>query len=64
MQAVIDFLITKATEKTTWVGILVIIAGAVGIETSDKLIGDIAEGVTAILGAILVIMREQNKAKV
>lgn len=64
MSAVIDWLVTfvllRAQELSTWMGILTFITGAVGWETTDKQVGDLAEAFTMIFGVITAVAKERE----
>lgn len=58
MSGLIDWLIDRLQEPSTKLGIGVVLAGAVGLETDNKLVGDVAEGVTLLLGGALIYYKE------
>lgn len=52
------FIINRLKEPTTYVGIVAIIAGGLGVAVSDEHIFNIASGVAVLVGAILAAHRE------
>jgi hypothetical protein len=60
MGAVVDWIIARAKEKTTWLGLVGIVLGAIGIEATSVQTETIAGALTALIGTILAIMPERK----
>lgn len=61
MQALIDFLVSRAKEKTTWIGLIGIVLGVVGLEATAVQTEQLAGSMTAIIGTILALLPETKK---
>lgn len=60
MDAILDFLLARAKEKTTWAGLLAVILGVIGIEATAVQTETIAGALTALIGGILALLPEKK----
>ena len=61
MQAVIDFLISRAKEKSTWLGIAALILGIVGVEATAVQTEQIAGALTILVATILGLLPDRKQ---
>lgn len=60
MGAILEFLLARAKERTTWIGLIGIILGVVGLEATAVQTEQLAGSLTAIVGTILALMPERK----
>lgn len=61
MEGFFAWILDRAREKTTWVGVVAVVLGVVGIEAKAIQTEQIAGALTTLVGAILAIIPEHKK---
>ena len=61
MQAVIQFLIERAKERTTWLGLVALILGIVGVQATQVQTEQLAGAATILVATILSLFPDQKQ---
>lgn len=61
MEAFLTWLLDRAKEKTTWIGVVAVVLGVVGVEAKAVQVEQIGGALTALIGAVLAILPEKRK---
>lgn len=60
MAAFLEFLISRAKEKTTWMGIAALVLGVIGVQATAIQTEQIAGALTILVGTILGLIPEKK----
>lgn len=60
MGAILEFLLARAKEKTTWLGLAALILGVVGIEATAVQTEQIAGAMTVLVATVIGLIPEKK----
>lgn len=60
MSGLIDFLIARAKEKSTWAGLIIVVLNAVGIQVGETQVENLALALSGLVAAVFAALPERK----